>query len=170
MAAAQPSRRVKRVDTNDNHPGELSVAIAQSHDERERLHWFRCPVASEELKQKSPHADPKARTLSDDLGEHATLLYLASSTELLATIRVNFGADTESPPHLRKAFHLEHFETAFRKAYSFTSCLFVAPAWRTPVAPKLLLGAAYKLARERGARFDFCHCPPSLVPLYERLG
>lgn len=38
------------------------------------------------------------------------------------------------------------------------------------MAPKLLLGAAYKLARERGARFDFCHCPPSLVPLYERLG
>lgn len=116
------------MDTNDNHPGELSVAIAQSHDERKRLFWFRYRFDIEELKQKSPHADPKARTLSDDLDEHATLLYLASSTELLATIRVNFGADTELPPHLRKAFHLEHFETAFRKAYSFTSCLFVAPA------------------------------------------
>jgi hypothetical protein len=34
----------------------------------------------------------------------------------------------------------------------------------------VLLGAAYKVARNMGSLFDFTSCPPPLVPLYERLG
>ena len=34
----------------------------------------------------------------------------------------------------------------------------------------MLLAAAFKLARRRDCRFDFAHCAPSLVQLYERLG
>ena len=33
-----------------------------------------------------------------------------------------------------------------------------------------LLGAAYKIARRSGSRFDFCACAPSRVQMYQRLG
>ncbi len=158
------------MSTNKRNPDSFSVALAQSADACAQLFRFRYRVAVEELKQQPPDADHRAKTLSDELDDGAVLLYVTSDDMVVATVRLNFGDDAELPRRLRKVFQLERFEDAFGKAYSFTSRLFIAQAWRGSAAPKLLLGAAYKLARERGARFDFCHCSPSLVPLYERLG
>jgi hypothetical protein len=46
----------------------------------------------------------------------------------------------------------------------------VAPRWRDSPALSILFTAAFKMSKERNVRFDFCHCAPAQLQLYQRLG
>ncbi len=149
---------------------KLTVSLAQTRKERQRLAQFRYAVEVEQLGETPPLAHHGKKTLHDPLDHSAALLQFNADSEIAATIRVNFGDLDELSEGLRRALGLDRFAKDYSAAFAFTSGLLIAPAWRRSAAPKLLLAAAYKLAREHGARFDFCHCAPAMVPLYERLG
>lgn len=151
-------------------PKDLSVKIARNDPDRVRLYRFRYGVLVEELGASPSGADHETMLVHDPQDEGATHLFLVAGRELIATLRINFGTDTPMPQPLYEAFQLDKFEDFPATDLSFTSALVVAARWRGSPVLSVLLGAAYKMCRERHVRFDFCHCTPTLLALYQRLG
>jgi CRP-like cAMP-binding protein len=162
LAVASPARR--------DQERRFRVHQARNDVERLNLFSFRYRVLIDELGIDVAAADPKTRTLRDARDDSATHLFLTNNGQVQACLRLQTGAGWEAMADKIDTYGLGPFTSYGPNALSFTDMLLVAPAWRTSAMPALLLGAAYKLSRGQGALFDFCHCAPSLVGLYQKLG
>lgn len=146
------------------------VAIARSEEEKSEIYKFRYHISVEEMDLNISDADHKSKTLRHPLDESGLHLYMTVDGKVVAAIRLNLGKLTPVPDDLYQAFKLDSFTTYPAEHISFTTQLLVLDKWRMSSVPAVLLGAVYKLIRQQGVRFDFCHCPPYLVALYEQLG
>jgi hypothetical protein len=149
---------------------ELQVRVAETEADRRRVYAFRWRVQVEELKLDPPGADRKAELVRDELDDAAVHLFVTQAGETQAALRLLPGAAAVLPQALREAHLLERFACWGDAALSFSDELLVARAWRKSAIPAVLLGAAYKLLRRQGVRFDFCRCPPALIGLFQKLG
>jgi hypothetical protein len=132
---------------------------------------LRYEVLVEEFGETLPGADHTTRLAPDPLDDSATLLALqARSGELIATLRLNLSAPTSIPSALQQSLLLERFKDFGPRALSYTSGLAIARASRSPAVLSLLIGAAYKLCRAQGVRFDFVAATPATLSIYDRLG
>lgn len=156
--------------SNPPLPKDLSVQIARDDADRIRIYRFRYGVLVEELGGRPSGADAKTMLVHTPQDDEATHLFLVAGRELIASLRIDFGTDTPMPQPLYEAFQLDKFEDFPATDLSFTSALVVAERWRGSPVLSVLLGAAYKMCRQRNVRFDFCHCSPALLALYQRLG
>jgi hypothetical protein len=149
---------------------ELQIRIATSEAERVRIYAFRYRVLVEELGLEPSGADRKAKLVRDPLDEVATQLYVTQGAETQAALRLLPGAGSALPGEVASAYEMHRFARWGDHALSFSDRLLVGPAWRKSKIPAVLMGAAYKLLRKQGVRFDFCRCPPALIGLFEKLG
>ena len=157
MAAAQKSARFK-------------VHAASTDEEKHRVYRFRYETFVEEMGGESVHAEHGAKLLKDGLDENAIQLYLTADDRIAIAVQV-YAADRKGVPDaMPKNFNLDAFDEFEGTVFSFTSWLTVAKDWRGSKIASALLGAAYKIARRSGSRFDFCACAPSRVQMYQRLG
>ena len=157
MAAAQESARFK-------------VHAARTDEEKHRVYRFRYDTQIEEMGGESVHAESTSKTIKDDLDEHAIQLYLTADDRIAIAVQV-YATDRKGVPEtMAKHFDLDSFEEFTGTVFSFTSWLTVAKDWHGSKIASALLGAAYKVARRSGSRFDFCACAPSRVQMYQRLG
>ena len=150
---------------------DFEVYQAQSPKDLKRVYAFRYATLIEDLGEHHAEADHKARTVSGPLDEAGIVLVLATrSNELIATLRLNLNARQTLLPAAQKLLLIDRFDKLDGTALSYTSCLTIAPEWRGTPALSLLVGAAYKLCRTRGVRFDFVAASPGNLPIYEKLG
>lgn len=149
---------------------ELQVRLAASEAERQRIYAFRYRVLVDELGLEPAGLDRKSKLVRDPFDEVATQLYVTQNGETQAALRLLPGAAARLPAPLAAAYRMERFAGWGEHALSFSDRLLVGPAWRRSAIPAVLLGAAYKLLRRQGVRFDFCRCPPSLIGLFQKLG
>ena len=157
MAAAEESARFK-------------VHAARSDEENHRVYRFRYNTLIEEMGGESVHAESTAKVIKDQLDEHAIQLYLTADERIAIAVAV-YATDRKGVPEtMAKNFDIDSFAEYTGTVFSFTSWLTVAKKWHGSKVASALLGAAYKIARRSGSRFDFCACAPSRVQLYQRLG
>ncbi len=152
-------------------PPHTLIAVAHGDADRAAVFRLRYAVSVVELGKCSTAANHADGLLCDELdeGDRSSLFFAKIGDTIVASLRVSWGG-LGIPDDHRDLFALDRFAAFPGAALSFTSRLVVAPAWRnTPVLGQLLV-SAYQLARERGVRFNFCHCTPALVTLYEQLG
>lgn len=135
----------------------------------ERVYRFRYRVGRETLAVALSDDQHRAEMITDALDDKAAHLVVERAHEIVAAVRLNFGP-VPVARSVREALHLDRFEADFGGAYVYTSHLVIDPACRDGAPLRLLVAAAYKLARERRALFDFCLAPPARVAMYERLG
>lgn len=149
---------------------ELQIRIATTEAERARIYAFRYRVLVEELGLEPRGADRKAKLVRDPLDDVATQLYVTQGAETQAALRLLPGAGSTLPGEIAAAYQMHRFGRWGDQALSFSDRLLVGPAWRKSRIPAVLMGAAYKLLRREGVRFDFCRCPPALIGLFQKLG
>lgn len=158
----------------DKSEAPVQIKIARSEEERRRVYAFRYAVYVEEMGKRLTAADDEARTVRDELDDTGTIFYAERDGRILATLRTNFGADFPKgeplPEELRSHYALDRFEEFPPLSFSFSSRLMVSRDLRGTVLLGQLLLHAYGVARARGVLFDFCHCAPGLIGLYEHLG
>lgn len=153
------------------HQGpKLSVRQAKSDEDRHRIYLFRFRTLVQEMGGDSVHADHDAKTVSDPLDDQAIHLYLTADDQVIASIRINSGRNTQFPEDVAANYQLGKFSEFDKGDLTLTTRFTVAKKWRQSQIIKVLLGAAYKTQRHVGGRFDFASCPPALVPLYEQMG
>lgn len=156
----------------DESSDRISVKIAETEAEKQRIYAFRYNVYVDELqKNQLSAADHRNKILHDKLDETGLLFYAEVNGEIVATLRANIGSsDMFSEYHLNN-YALEPFIDKFKPSnLSFTSRLMVARHKRGSSVLARLLGHSYRYGLEHGVRLDFCHCQPSLLPLYKHLG
>lgn len=146
------------------------VAVARNDDEKREIYKFRYQILVEEMQLDLSDADHKGKIVRHPLDDSGLHLYMTVGGKVIAAIRLNLGKLTPVPDDLYQAYGLDRFTAYPAEQISFTTQLLVQERWRMSSAPAVLLGAVYKLIRQQGVRFDFCHCPPYLVALYEQLG
>ncbi len=156
--------------TKSGMSSKPQVCIARSESERADIYRFRYRLFVEEMHRDHSAADAKREMMRDPMDDTGLHLYMVVDGKVVATIRLNLGKLTTFSDVVRGAYALDKFVAFPSEQISTTTQLMVSERWRSSSVPAVLLGATYKLARQQGVRFDFCQCPPYLVPLYERLG
>lgn len=146
------------------------VHQAQNEVERMNLFGFRYRILVDEMGLELGAADHRQRLVRDEADKGAIHLFLTHDSQVVACLRLQVGQTWDQLTDKLDTYGLAPFASYGPGALSFTDMLLVAPAWRTSQMPALLLGAAYKISRRGGTVFDFCHCAPSLVSLYQKLG
>lgn len=156
--------------------GRIRVGEAVTPEEKERLYRFRYDIYVEELgKSAVAAADHSSRRLVDDYDQQARQFYVETGDQVTACLRTlmtgSRDGDNAIPEALGATYHVEPFLDFSPKArISFSSRLMVAAGQRGSAALHLMLSQAYEVALDQGVMFDFCHCSPALVELYEHLG
>lgn len=148
----------------------IAVHLPQSAEERARIYAFRYRVEIMKKAGASVFADDKKMIVTDDLDESAVQLCLVKQHAVAASVRINSAESMEFGESVSAHFRLGAFAKFQPKNLSLTSRLVVSGGDNPGQLTAVLLGAAYKVARNMGSLFDFTSCPPPLVPLYERLG
>jgi CRP-like cAMP-binding protein len=151
-------------------PKNMSVRIAESEEDRQRIYRFRYSVMVRELHGNPPGRDDDRCIVKSPMDDSSTILYLGSDAEIMGTVRLSFARVTSTPPRLYEAFQLNLFDEFSDADLSMTSAWAVAARWRDSPALAILLGAAFKMCLERKIRFDFSHCAPAQLRLFQRLG
>jgi CRP-like cAMP-binding protein len=148
------------------------VKSARTEEERRKLYRFYYTIYAEEQGYRLRKADHAARLLQDELDDDtATMLYAELEGEIVGSLRRTYLAQTPVSASLAGTLRLPQFRAAFPpESLAYTSRFMISARWRRSVVIGKLIEASYRAAAERGIRFDFGHCAPALVPLYERLG
>ncbi len=151
-------------------PKGTSVHMAQNDVDRFRLYRFRYSVLVEELDDNPPGRDDENLIVREAIDDTSTILYLGNDTEIMGTLRLSYGMVTPVPPELYKGYDLSRFGYYTDADLSLTSAWAIPARWRGSPALSILFAAAYKMSKERNVRFDFCHCRPAQLQLFQRLG
>jgi N-acyl amino acid synthase FeeM len=146
------------------------VTVATTEEERIRVYQFRYSIYVEEMGKNLSYANHAEKILRDELDGGATLLYVTHDTSIIASLRIVWGEGGPAPDRTIEDYGLVRFSTFSSGAFSYTSRMMIAPAWRRSRALVALVEKAYQLMRARVIRFDFINCAPHLVPFFERMG
>ncbi len=151
-------------------PARLRVGIASTTEELEAVARLRYRVWVEETgNRQSAALNHSTKTMADDIDRVATILYLASGSDVVATVRI-VRADVGAKTKYAHFYALDGMPEVRPEDVSFTSNLSMVPEWRGTPALGRLLDAAYEGLRRQGVWLDFIHCRPALVGLYEVIG
>ncbi len=152
--------------------GNISLSIAETPEEREDIFRFRYRIYVEELgKYALSSADSGNQILRDELDDTATLFQARKGGEIVGTLRLNRGSEGLLRKERFQAYDLGPFLSRYRpEELSFSSRLMVASEMRGTTVLGKILSYAYEYDLDNGVLFDFCHCEPNLVPVYQHLG
>lgn len=149
----------------------FEVHMAKTVEDKARLFRFRYKCFHEELGRDSPHLDHEKKIMRDELDRGAVQLFMMLQGQIVAAVRISLGGGGSFPDKMKGEYNLGKFTKHWPSdKLSLTDRLFVDDRYKTGNAVPLLLSACYKIIRKRGIQFDFTHCEPYLVQLYEMLG
>ena len=154
----------------DSAQKQISVHSPQNESERQRIYQFRYRVLVERLGTETIFADRKNKIIRDPLDESAVHLYLMAGGSVIASVRINSLASSDFSDKDSERFRFDAFVDFKLEEMSMTSRLVLVGGPRQSQVAAVLLGAAYKVARNQYSRFDFTSYSPALAKLYEHLG
>lgn len=157
---------------SDEPEDRICIKLAETEEEKQRIYAFRYSIYVDELqKNQLSSADHRNKIVRDKLDEHGLLFYAEVNGEIVATLRANIASNEIITDYLLENYALAPFLEKFDlSSISFTSRLMVSRHKRGSSVLAQLLGHSYRYGLEHGLRLDFCHCQPSLLPLYKHLG
>ena len=144
--------------------------IAEQESEKEAIYAFRYKVYVEEMGKSLVNADHDRKFLKDAQDDVSVQFYLEDDNGVFACIRGFIGGDEPFTKTEKENFALDKFSEYGDNSISITGKLMIDAKKRNSPALGILLCNVYRYGRERGVKFDFCNCAPSLVQLYEMLG
>lgn len=147
----------------------FEVFEAQTEEQKAELFRFRYEVFVREQHKYVQTADHDRKSLHDELDHVATHLCLTENGRMVGSLRQVRGRRNASASMVEH-FGLGSFETFPDTAFSFTGRLLILPNHRGSRGLLPLLQSIYDQARAAGVLFDFLHCRPQLVKLYEQVG
>jgi hypothetical protein len=147
----------------------VQVRLADSEAERHEVFRFRYRVLVVELGIEPAGTDHAIQEVREGLDSDARHLTLWQDGGIVAAIRMSGGVASPLSRDADRMLKLQSFEAFGRAVLTLTDRLVIAREHQHTEAA-ILLGAAYKIGRRNGSRFDFTHCPPGMVRLYEQLG
>jgi CRP-like cAMP-binding protein/predicted GNAT family N-acyltransferase len=146
------------------------IRIATTEAEREAIYRFRYSVYVDEMGKSLSYADEERKMLYDALDASAEHFMGLVNGEVVACARLNQASDPNLDEELRDLYRLDAWAEFQPEAVSLSSRLMVAQPWRGSAVLGSLLLELYRYSRERGIRFNFLNCAPSLLDLYEQMG
>ena len=146
------------------------IKLAQTDAEREAVYRFRYQVYVDEMGKRLGYADHQLKVLTDEFDETADLFMVELDGEVIATARLNHADTTDVGEYWSNVYKLERWSEFPQETLSISSRLMVAEEWRGSAILGGLLLKLYSHSRERGIRFSFLNCSPSLLEFYEQLG
>lgn len=149
----------------------IEILEAKTPDEKERVFRFRYQIYVEERGKRFHDADHGDKRLCDDWDETATILYARDAGEIVGSLRSNRLDQVKIDPALATRLCLDAFLSSYPgSALSMSSRFVIAPSHRNSFAAAQLVVEIYRRVLRMGVEFDFLHCAPGLIGLYERLG
>lgn len=156
--------------SSDNSAGSLVCRFAETAAERRAVYELRYRVYVEEMAKQMAGVDHAKKTVSDDVDQHADILFVTSEVHVVGTARLLWGG-RYVPPEYTDFYSLDGpFAHLPPRSFTFSSRLMIEREWRHGRALRLLVWDTYRRSRANGAWLDFLHCTPALVSLYEGLG
>lgn len=149
---------------------QLQVHETINAQQRRKVLKFRNQIMVDELGIDATIPSEAQRRDEAARDEAARHLYLTAGQEIVGCLRL-YASDMVVPSEqMIAAYLLDAFMEFGPECLSFSDHMAIAKAWRGGRVSALMKAAAFKLARNSGALFDFTHCPPALVSLFEKLG
>ena len=149
----------------------ISIHVAETESERERVFALRYAIHAVELGKGGSGVDHARQRVTDEADRDAIILYAEDEARMVGTIRLNVGGMEGLPEVLRRTYDTAALECLLGpQRVSVTSRFVVDPAYRGRTLASLLVLRLYELGVNRGVKADFCMCEVPLLRLYYRLG
>ena len=149
---------------------DISFRLVDDRETFDQVTKLRYRVSIGELGKHCSNADHARAAIADELDAASSILVAHDGDQLIATARLTPAAALAPDSPWRAFYDLPRFSTYPDANLSITSRFVVDPDYRgTPVGARLL-GMAYERGRSIGTIFNFMHCAPGLVPIYEAMG
>jgi len=148
----------------------LQVRETVNAEQRQKILKFREQIVVDELGVSPlPTADRQhlEEIARDEAARH---LFLTAGNKIAGSLRLYTSEMIAPSRDMITNYGLNAFIDFEPEDISFTDHMAIAKRWRDGKVPALLMAAAFKLARNGGAQFNFTYCPPALVGLYEKIG
>lgn len=155
---------------------QVSVELATTRKEREKVYRFRYQVYVEEMGKILSSADHRRRLVvdSEDADDRCMLFYARTGSQVIGTMRLHIGRANDYLPYLRDNMAFDRFDNFPAKIpanqISYTSKTMVDPRFRRSQAFYLLSATLYETLRKMDCPFNFTVGAPYMVALYEQLG
>lgn len=171
-SASLPAEHLEKelVERARFQPKAIEVRVASSQEELNDIFRFRYQIYVQEMGRYQDYADHKQKMLIDSLDREGSIYYIPYGKQIIASIRLNFSADTHFDEEMSERYQFPVFKEFGGDTIVYVSRLMVRREWRGSPIIGLLLSKIYLAARERGVRFGFCNSAPALIPFYEQLG
>lgn len=145
--------------------------IATTTDELSRIYQQRYDVTVNERGLNLPGADHDGRFIRDELDERSVHIYAERNGSIAGTLRLTMVDQVPDDSPFRDWYRFASFEDNVpAPTLGFTSELVVGHAWRGTNVVAGIVSTALAYLSKQGGAYAFCHCNPSTVALYERLG
>ncbi len=148
----------------------LQVRETANAQQLQNILKFRNQVMIDELGVNPLSATDEQRLDEKARDEVARHLFLIADNAIAGCLRLYTSEMIAPSDEMIINYGLNAFLEFGPECLSFTDHMVIAEKWRDGKAPALMTAAAFKLARNGGALFDFTYCPPALVGLYEKIG
>ncbi|MDA1101448.1 MAG: cyclic nucleotide-binding domain-containing protein [Proteobacteria bacterium] len=148
----------------------LQVREAANAQQRRMILKFRNQIMVEELGISTFPGTDERQHNEDARDEIARHLFLIADNEIAGCLRLCTSEMIDPSEEMIINYGLNAFRDFEPACLSFTDHMVIAQSWRDGKVPALMKAAAFKLARNGGALFDFTYCPPALVGRYEKIG
>jgi len=145
---------------------KITIEMPATEAQRFAIYRMRYETYVEELGWNSRYADHNLRILSDPLDAHANLFGAFVDGRALATIRTNYGRNSDLTPYTL----LYEIQDSDLNAIAVTSFFMVRTAYRRSRLALEMVQAAFELGRMDGIRSTFIDCEPALVNFYLKFG
>jgi hypothetical protein len=148
----------------------IHFRVANTPEQKQAIYAFRYKIYIQEMGKTITDVDHENKLLKDDRDDHSVQFYLEDEDGIVACLRSFVSEEKPFTSEEIDDFALNLFSSFEKGSISLTGKLMIDPKKRNTSALGLLVINAYKYGREKGVKFDFCNCAPSLVQLYEMLG
>ena len=148
---------------------QITVRFAQGVTDRERVFRLRAAIYDAELGRS--HSVDGDGLMTDALDETGRLLIAEHESEIIGTLRINWGGDAPFGAEDRAIYRLDTFGTVLAPAQIAIFSRFAAkPAYRGGDAPGQLIDALIRFSLGHRVALILCDCRPELTNTYFRLG
>jgi hypothetical protein len=150
---------------------DLSIAIAETEEERRSVYRFRYDIYVEEMGRYRSVADHGQRMLIEPSDAESRLFYSAAEERVVATARVTWGGDAPLPERMIEQYSLRPFLAELAgDAIAVVERGMVAPRLRGTDLFLRLVGTLLRFCNDRRVQLAFGDCEPHLLNLYLGLG
>lgn len=150
----------------------IKFFIAQTNQEKESIYQFRYKIFKEELAKVLPLNMQKEKRISDNLDDKSLLLYAASNSQVIGTVRITIDHLNKFPDWLTNVFCLNKLKSILNsdQRIGLLTKLAIAPAYRGSTLMYRFLTEFLQIAYDQDVQIFFSGCNPYLITMYERMG